>query len=96
MSNRRYLGIATALMIGVGVIAWFVGCSITIDNGGGSPSIAFTLADRTITLSLGAAGVFQFTGGASGRNVADVVPFEKPPEDRPVSAVIRIRPEDVR
>ncbi len=98
MLNQRYVGVAGGiLVVAVGAIGWFVGCSVSIDPGGGgdNPSVSFTIANTTITLELGPAGVFQFTGGASVTNVADVVPFEKPPGDVPVSAVIRIRPEDV-
>jgi hypothetical protein len=97
MLSRRLVAVAAGVLIAVGAAVWFIGCSVNVNPGGGgnNPSVSLTIANKTITLQLGAAGVFQFTGGASVTNVADVVPFEKPPDDMPVSAVIRIRPEDV-
>jgi len=77
---------------------WLIGCSITIDpdgDSGGGPSVTFTIGNASITLSLGDAGLFTFNGTNSVTTIADVVPFERPPDDMPVSAVVRIRPEDV-
>jgi len=79
------------------------GCSsgVVEDGAGGGgddagDAGAFTLANSTVSLPLGPAGVFPIEGMKTTTNVADVVPFPERPDDSPVTAVVRILPEKIK
>jgi len=81
------------------VVICLPACEVNVNPGGdgpgGDPTVTFTLAGATILLEWGPAGILIVESGKTTTNVADIVPFERPPDDEPISAVARILPEDV-
>ena len=78
----------------LGGIAWIIGCTVSIDPGGDdNPTVSFTVANKTIMLEFGDAGVFNLRPGETITKIIDMIPFERPPDDAPVSAVLRIVPK---
>ncbi len=109
MKRGWWIALALTGAVATGTTLPLGGCSVTVDSGGTGgddtpssnepvdnvPSNSFTLSNKSIDVPLGVAGVFDLLPGATITNIADVVPFDRPPDDSPVAAVIRIRPESV-
>lgn len=69
------------------------GCTVTPSGG---VAVSFTVGGKTVTITLGAAGVFTVRPGISQRNETDpMAPFEQTPTDRPSSATASLRRSSV-
>lgn len=83
-------GLAALLVL----VGWLGGC-VAVNPGDDDldPSITFTIANRTFTLTLGSVGRFSIEPGIRTSNISDVngVLFARTPTDRPVSGEIRLR-----
>ncbi len=94
MAREKLPGLRTLgfVLIAAGAI-WIAGCNVDI-TGVGSPSgridLSFTIAGKTITLSLGSAGIFPVGPGMQTTNVASLKPFDEAPTDTPSTAVARL------
>ncbi len=90
----RVLGIA---VIAAGAWVWLTSCTVTIEpgpDGGGSAS--FTIGGKTITLTLGVAGVFDLTTASVVQKIVDAANFlGGTPTDTPSSGTLRLRASSV-
>jgi len=96
MSNRLK---AICVLAGIILATVIISCSVSINTGGdgGDPSITFTVANRTFTLTLGTVGTFQAAPNTRTNNIADVRQqlFSRTPTDEPSSGELRLRSSSV-
>lgn len=94
LSHKRINVALIALILVGGTAAWIAGCSVTIDDGGVSTS--FTIGNKTVTMKLGLAGIFDLIQGIPIIHIADASGFlGGTPTDRPTTGTVRLRASDV-
>lgn len=93
MSRRRLVQVST-VMAAV-CLAAFIGC-VVVENGGGPPSISFTIGNKTFTFTLDTVGLFDLRSGERQQKAAAVPLFTDAPTDGPRSAAIELDINKVR
>ena len=95
--HRQFARVLGVVVIVAGAWVWLTSCSVSIDsdpNGGSSAS--FTIGGKTVTLTLGAAGVFDLTPGPLVQKIIDAASFlGGTPTDTPSSGTLRLRASTV-